>query len=585
MSVLTGSRRQRRRRVGLAAVMAMVAAIGASTPASAADEVYEYEFEFVNGVTLTGSSPDKTAFIAAAGGSSVESPVGMEVHLSCSDKFPGGWGEKDGPNQSVDSAWQLSSYSIQKFKKGKLDKSCSGDFGPPTPVGVPAIDIEKFVNGVDADDPTGPVVSVGDTVTFTYVVTNTGEVPLDNVAAVDLTLGPLTCPTTSLDVGESMECDPNTEIVTTPGQHFMEAEVTATGETGAPGVTDPIPGSGKGRLYSFTFVNGITLAGNAPDDNTFFLAGAGGSSVDNPTGMDVHLSCSDKFEGGWGQKDGPEIGVDTAWQLAAFEIIKFKDGKEDKRCGDSLFPVTQEVSDSDPVYFLAEEPANPSIDIEKSVNGEDADVPPGPTVQLGSTVTFGYVVTNTGDVPLTDVSVVDSTLGPVTCPQTTLEVGETIECGPNTEVAAEIGPMSMKATVTGIGVGIPVMDMDPVNFVVVPVPVPSIDIEKYVNGYDADDEPGPQFWVGDHLTFTYEVTNTGNTVLDDIVVVDNTLGERSCPKTTLAPGESMSCEPATIVAEHPGPGHMYADVVGSSPEGVDVTDRDPVNFFIERTYS
>ena len=686
MSVLTGSRRQRRRRVGLAAVMAMVAAIGASTPASAADEVYEYEFEFVNGVTLTGSSPDKTAFIAEAGGSSVESPVGMEVHLSCSDKFPGGWGEKDGPNQSVDSAWQLSSYgiqkfkkgkldkscsgeldpsaqppadgdwyqyefefvngitltgsspdktafiaeaggssvespvgmevhlscsdkfpggwgekdgpnqsvdsawqlssySIQKFKKGKLDKSCSGDFGPPTPVGVPAIDIEKFVNGVDADDPTGPVVSVGDTVTFTYVVTNTGEVPLDNVAAVDLTLGPLTCPTTSLDVGESMECDPNTEIVTTPGQHFMEAEVTATGETGAPGVTDPIPGSGKGRLYSFTFVNGITLAGNAPDDNTFFLAGAGGSSVDNPTGMDVHLSCSDKFEGGWGQKDGPEIGVDTAWQLAAFEIIKFKDGKEDKRCGDSLFPVTQEVSDSDPVYFLAEEPANPSIDIEKSVNGEDADVPPGPTVQLGSTVTFGYVVTNTGDVPLTDVSVVDSTLGPVTCPQTTLEVGETIECGPNTEVAAEIGPMSMKATVTGIGVGIPVMDMDPVNFVVVPVPVPSIDIEKYVNGYDADDEPGPQFLVGDHLTFTYVVTNTGNTVLDDIVVVDNTLGERWCPKTTLEPGESMSCEPATIVAEHPGQGYMYADVVGSSPEGVDVTDWDPVNFFIERTYS
>ena len=379
-------------------------------------EFYQYEFQFVNGVTVTGSSPDNTAFLPDAGGPSVENPTGMQVHVSCSDEFPGGWGEKDGPEIGVDTAWQIQSYSIQKIKDGAVDKSCGGNVGPPVPVGVPAIDIEKFVNGFDADDPTGPVVEVGDTVTFTYVVTNTGEVPLDDVAAVDLTLGPLTCPLTSLGVGESMECDPNTEVVTTPGQMFMEAEVTATGETGAPGITDPIPGSGKGRQYSFTFVNGITLAGVAPDDNTYFLADAGGSSVENPTGMDVHLSCSDEFPGGWGEKDGPEFEVDTAWQLAAYEIVKFDDGEEDKRCGDSFFPVTQEVSDSDPVYYLAEEPADPAVDIEKSVNGFDADVPPGPTVTVGDTVTFAYVVTNTGDVPLTEVSVVDSTLGPVVCP-------------------------------------------------------------------------------------------------------------------------------------------------------------------------
>ncbi len=580
MSVASKLRRYRVRWIGLAAVMSMAVAVGVSSPAAAGSTTYQYSFEFVNGTTLAGSAQDKTAFLAGAGGSSVENPTGMEVHLSCSDKFEGGWGQKDGPEQGVDTAWQLTSYSIQKIKDGKIDKSCSDNFGPPTPVGIPAIDIEKFVNGQDADDPTGPVVNVGDTVTFDYVVTNTGEVPLTSVAAVDLTLGPISCPSTTLAVGESMDCSPNSEVVTTPGQMFMEAEVTAIGATGAPGITDPIPGNGKGRLYSFSFVNGTTISGSAPDDNTFFLPNAGGTSVSSPTGMEVHLSCSDKFEGGWGEKDGPEQGVDTAWQLAAYQIIKYKDGKIDKQCGDSFFPVTQEVSDSDPVYFLAVVPANPMIDIEKSVNGEDADNPPGPTVQVGDTVTFGYVVTNTGDVPLTGVSVVDSTLGPVSCPKDTLAVGETMACGPNTEVPHQPGPMSMKATATGTGAGTPVMDMDPVNFLVIPkVSNPAIDVEKYVNGYDADEAPGPSFDVGDTVTFTYVVMNTGDVPLTGVSVVDSTLGPVNCPKTTLAVGEAMVCDPHSDVVTHPGPMFMKATATGIGG-GTLVMDMDPVNFVV-----
>ena len=41
---------------------------------------------------------------------------------------------------------------------------------------VSGIDIEKFTNGVDADDPAGAEIPVGDPVTWTYVVTNPGNV-------------------------------------------------------------------------------------------------------------------------------------------------------------------------------------------------------------------------------------------------------------------------------------------------------------------------------------------------------------------------------------------------------------------------
>jgi hypothetical protein len=57
---------------------------------------------------------------------------------------------------------------------------------------APGINIVKFVNGFDADSAPGPHVAVGSTVTFTYVVTNTGNVPLANVAVSDDKLGLIT---------------------------------------------------------------------------------------------------------------------------------------------------------------------------------------------------------------------------------------------------------------------------------------------------------------------------------------------------------------------------------------------------------
>ena len=47
------------------------------------------------------------------------------------------------------------------------------------------LDIQKSTNGQDADTPTGPVVPVGSTVTWTYTVTNLGNVPLKPVVVVD----------------------------------------------------------------------------------------------------------------------------------------------------------------------------------------------------------------------------------------------------------------------------------------------------------------------------------------------------------------------------------------------------------------
>jgi len=58
----------------------------------------------------------------------------------------------------------------------------------------PSIQIEKATNGEYADTPTGPVLNSGDLVTWTYVVTNTGNVPLSNVYVTDDVIGPVAGP-------------------------------------------------------------------------------------------------------------------------------------------------------------------------------------------------------------------------------------------------------------------------------------------------------------------------------------------------------------------------------------------------------
>ncbi|WP_462271931.1 SdrD B-like domain-containing protein, partial [Methanohalophilus sp.] len=49
----------------------------------------------------------------------------------------------------------------------------------------------------------------------------------------------------------------------------------------------------------------------------------------------------------------------------------------------------------------------------------------------------------------------------------------------------------------------------------------SIDIEKSTNGQDADDPQGPEIYVGETVTWTYNVTNTGNANLTNINVTDD----------------------------------------------------------------
>jgi hypothetical protein len=85
---------------------------------------------------------------------------------------------------------------------------------------------------------------------------------------------------------------------------------------------------------------------------------------------------------------------------------------------------------------------------------------------------------------------------------------------------------------------------------------------------------------GNTVTYTYEVTNTGETTLHDITLVDDKLGPITLDTTTLAPGESTTAHATYVVQDSDLGGADVGTIVnvavvhGTDPLGRDVTDDD-----------
>lgn len=102
----------------------------------------------------------------------------------------------------------------------------------------------------------------------------------------------------------------------------------------------------------------------------------------------------------------------------------------------ALDPAGNPVGAQDASHYLGITEVEPSIDIEKSTNGEDADKAPGPTILVGEPVAWDYFVLNDGGVELSDIVVTDDQGVFVECPQSSLLADESMTCT-GTGVAVE----------------------------------------------------------------------------------------------------------------------------------------------------
>jgi hypothetical protein len=216
----------------------------------------------------------------------------------------------------------------------------------------------------------------------------------------------------------------------------------------------------------------------------------------------------------------------------------------------------------------------PGIKITKLTNGQDANLPPGPSLPVGSAVLWEYVVANTGDVELTGVEVEDDQGVAVSCPKTTLQAGESMTCtGHGTAVACQYANLGTVTAQTREGVE--VKADDPSHYF--GEAAASIDVEKLTNGEDADAAPGPNIEVGSAVTWTYVVKNPSEVALSGIAVTDDREGAVACPKRSLRPGESMTCTKAGKAVA--GQYRNVGTATGETACGKTVRDEDASHYF------
>jgi hypothetical protein len=137
-----------------------------------------------------------------------------------------------------------------------------------------SIQVVKFVNGDDADTPTGPQVAEGSTLTFTYVVTDPGDVAVQNVVLTDNQLGLIT----------SFTGDTNGDGNLDPGETWTYS-ATAPALAGQQTNVATVTGAEVGTGTPVTDENPANYFGDAPAINIVKFVNS--QDADSPTGPHV----------------------------------------------------------------------------------------------------------------------------------------------------------------------------------------------------------------------------------------------------------------------------------------------------------
>ncbi len=459
---------------------------------------------------------------------------------------------------------------------GEVENTASATGTPPT--GDPVTDDDTFTTPLPADPSialvkTGVldgVAAAGDTITYTFEVTNTGNVTLEDVAVTDpLTGGAVTLDVTELapgDVATGTATYTLTQADVDAGEVENTASATGTPPTGDP-VTDddtftvPLTADPSIDLVKTGALDGGIAAGDTVT-YTFTVTNAG-----NVTLTDV--AVTDPLTGGAVTLDVTTLAPgDVATGTATYTL-----GQADVDAGSVVNvasvagtpPTGDPVTDTDPE--TAPLAADPSIELVKT-GALDGDA------VAGDTVTYTFTVTNTGNVTLEDVAVIDPlTGGAVTLDVTTLAPGD-VATGTATYTLTQgdvdAGSVSNTASVTGIPpTGDPVTDDD--TFTTPLAADPSIELVK-TGALDGDAV------AGDTVTYSFTVTNTGNVTLTDVAVTDPlTGGDVTLDVTELAPGDvATGTATYTLTQGEVDAGEVEntASVSGTPPTGGPVTDDD-----------
>ena len=407
----------------------------------------------------------------------------------------------------------------------------------------PAIDVSKSCPEFGQE---------GDTITYTITVENIGDETLENVTVEDTLLGDLSASFADTFAPGDIESHDFDYTVQVGDPDPLPNEVTATGS----GVTSGDEVSDTDSCETDILHPSIDVSKSCPESGqvgdtityTITVTNTGDEDLENVTVVDTLLGdLSASFA------DDLAVGASESHDFD----YTIQAGDPDPLPNDVTATATgvtsaDEVSDS---AGCETDILNPSIDVEKSCAA---------LAHVGDTVTYTITVTNTGDVDLTNVTVSDTILGDLSASfADDLAIGAS-ESHDFAYTVLETDPDPLVNVVTATGVMVQsettVSDTDDCTTDLIH---PAIDIVKTV---DEDLVP-----VGTTVTYTYAVTNTGDTTLYDVSVDDDIMGHIG-DIPVLEPGQTVELTKDFVVGEDPVTNVATAtgeDILGRSVSATD----------------
>ncbi|QIM17579.1 hypothetical protein G7066_00605 [Leucobacter coleopterorum] len=409
---------------------------------------------------------------------------------------------------------------------------------------------------------------IGETLAYTFELSNTGNVPLTGVSVSDPLAGAVMCPATVLAVGAAMTCAADNPYTVTEADVLAgEVTNTATGNasppSGVPAITPPtdtvttptVAAGGTLTLVKSASLNDVNGNGGADAgetiDYTFALTNTGNVTLTDVTVSDPlagSVTCLATLLAPGASTTCAAVSAYTVTEadLLAGGVVNTATANATTPPGvPAIVPATDSVRVGTALPTAAMSLRKVATLADSSGNG---------LAEPGETIAYSFVLTNLGNTTLSDVGVSDPKAGPVTCPVTVLAPGASTTC------TADSSYVVTEADVIGIGVvntatgnatpPVGVAFTPPTDTVATPTPPAASGLAMRKTALLNDTNANDVADVGETIDYSFLVTNTGNLTLTSVSVTDPMIGLVTCPVTTLAPGESVTCTsdaPYTVV--------------------------------------
>ena len=389
----------------------------------------------------------------------------------------------------------------------------------------------------------------GQTVTYTYEVENTGDVTLNNVKIDDVHTGSgalsaiAPANVSSLAVGDTAtftatyiwtqaDFDSGAPVTNTATANATPARGTYTAPTADESVASGTPSPEITFIKTASATSGV-VAGDTVI-YTYTAQNTGNVALTNVQVSDVHNGA-----GTLGPITPASVASLPVGQTATFTANYTVEQADIDAGGDITNTATVTA---DPVRG----PPLPATTADESV----APAAPAPALTMvktalntdfavvGDTIDYEYVVTNSGNVSVSNISVTDDKIpgAALSCPAGTIAPTQSLTCtGTYTVVQADLdaGSVTNNASATGTPTG---GTLTPAAAVETVDGTQSPELKLTKTALDSNFAA-----VGDELDYTYLIENTGNVEITNIAVTDDMIASVTCPATTIAAGATLTC--------------------------------------------